>query len=106
MAALNWCNFRKDRVVCSSAGAKSLGFSGPSPANFQPILDCFIPDFKLKKEDSENIKFASDQTWSGLFLWGGGGRTPGTERDKTSFSPQICKVLAWLEESKQKNESC
>ena len=23
--------------------------------NFQPILDCFIPTFKLKYEDSENI---------------------------------------------------
>ena len=25
-------------------------------SNFQPILDCFIPNFKLKYEDSENIK--------------------------------------------------
>ena len=24
--------------------------------NFQPILDCFIPNFKLKYENSENIK--------------------------------------------------
>ena len=25
-------------------------------ANFQPILDCFIPNVKLKYEDSKNIK--------------------------------------------------
>ena len=24
--------------------------------NFQPILNCFIPNFTLKYEDSENIK--------------------------------------------------
>ena len=52
MAALNWCIFQKNRVVCSSAGSKSLGFSRHSSTNFQPILDCFIPDFKLKYEDS------------------------------------------------------
>ena len=55
MAVINLCIFRKNRVVCSSAGVKSLGFSGPSSANFQLILDCFIPDFKWKYEDSENI---------------------------------------------------
>ena len=27
-----------------------------SRQNCQPILDCFIPNFKLKYEDSENIK--------------------------------------------------
>ena len=56
MAALNWCIFRKNWVVCSSAGPKSLGFSSHCSANVQPILDCFIPDFKLNYEDSENIK--------------------------------------------------
>ena len=25
-------------------------------ANIQPILDCFIPNVKLKYEDSENVK--------------------------------------------------
>ena len=29
---------------------------GHCSANFQPILDCFIPNFKLKCKDSENIK--------------------------------------------------
>ena len=35
---------------------KILAFSGHLLATFQPILDCFIPMFKLKYEDSENIK--------------------------------------------------
>ena len=43
-------------VVCSSAGPKILAFGSHSSANFQPILDCFISNFKLKCEDSENIK--------------------------------------------------
>ena len=48
--------FSKNRVVCLSAGPKILPFGSYSSANFQTILDCFIPDFKLKyEEDSENI---------------------------------------------------
>ena len=77
MATLNWCMFRKDRVVCSSAGAKSFSFSGPSSARFQPILDCFISDFKLKHKDSENLKadrvstvvFNLHQIKHGAFSW-------------------------------------
>ena len=38
----------------SSAGPEILGFV--SSANFQPILDCFIPNFESKYGDSENIK--------------------------------------------------
>ena len=56
MAALNWCIFWKNLVVCSSAGPKILAFGIHCLANFQPILDCFIPNFKMKYEDSENIK--------------------------------------------------
>ena len=56
MAALNWCIFWKDLVVCSSAGPKILAFGSDCLANFQPILDCFMPNFKMKYEDSENIK--------------------------------------------------
>ena len=57
MAALNWCIFRKlNLVVCSSSGPKILVFGSHCSANFQPILDCFIPNFKLRYEDSENIK--------------------------------------------------
>ena len=56
MAALNRCIFPKNLVVCSSAGPKILAFGSHCSANFKPILDCFIPNFKLKYEDSENIK--------------------------------------------------
>ena len=49
-------HFLKNLVICSSAGPKILAFGSHCSANFQPILDCFIPNFKLKHEDSENIK--------------------------------------------------
>ena len=48
-------HFSKNLVVCSSAGAKILVFGSHCSANFQPTSDCFIPNFKLKYEDSENI---------------------------------------------------
>ena len=40
----------------SLSGPKILVFSSHSPANSQPILDCSIPNFKFKYENSENIK--------------------------------------------------
>ena len=40
----------------SSVGPQILAFGSYSTANFQPILDCFIPNFKLTYQDSENIK--------------------------------------------------
>ena len=42
----------------SSKKSGWLSSEGPEycSANFQPILDCFIPNFKLKYEDSENVK--------------------------------------------------
>ena len=40
----------------SLAGPEILSFGNHSWANFRPILDCFIPNFNLKYEDSENIK--------------------------------------------------
>ena len=46
----------KNLVVCSSVGRKILTFSSHCSADFQSILDCFIPNFKLKYEDSDNIK--------------------------------------------------
>ena len=49
-------HFSKNLVVCSSAGPKISAFGSHCSANFQPILDCFIPNFKLTYEDSENIK--------------------------------------------------
>ena len=39
-----------------SAGLEMLAFINYFWANFKPILDCFIPNFRLKYEDSENIK--------------------------------------------------
>ena len=56
MAALNEYIFRKNWAVFSSVGPKILAFGSHSSANFQPTLDCFIPNFKLKYEDSEDIK--------------------------------------------------
>ena len=38
----------------SSVGPEILVFSSHCSANFQPILDCFMPN--VKYEDSENIK--------------------------------------------------
>ena len=53
MAALNFSK-RSDRR--SSAVPEILTFVSHCSGNFQPILDCFLPNFKLKYEDSENIK--------------------------------------------------
>ena len=58
MAALNWCIFRKNRVVCHQGGFEILTFDSHCSANFQPILDYFIPKFKLEYDDLENIKTA------------------------------------------------
>ena len=53
MATLNSYIFRKNRA---STGSETLAFGSQCSANFQPILDCFIPKFKLKYDDLENIK--------------------------------------------------
>ena len=55
MAALNRCIFSRKSGQLSAAGPKRLGFGSYCSVNFQSILDCFIPNFKLKYEDSENI---------------------------------------------------
>ena len=49
-------HFLKKLGVCSSAGTKILAFGSHCLVNFQPILDCFIPNFKMKYQDSEKIK--------------------------------------------------
>ena len=62
----------------SSAGPEILAFVSHCLANFQPILDCFIQNFKLKYEDSENVKADrintvvsnSHQTNRRAFYWG------------------------------------
>ena len=56
MAALNWYIFRKKSGRLSSRGPEILIFGTHCSANFQPILDCFIPKFKLEYDDVENIK--------------------------------------------------
>ena len=56
MAAFKSVHFSKILSVRSSAGPKILAFGSHCPANFQPILDCFIPNLKLKYWVSENIK--------------------------------------------------
>ena len=56
MATLNWCIFEKKTGRLSLAGPKILAFGSHSMANFQSVLDYFIPNFKLKHEDLENIK--------------------------------------------------
>ena len=59
MAAFKSVHFSKNLVVCSSTGPKILAFSSHYSTNFQPILDCFMPNFKLKYRDLENIKSRS-----------------------------------------------
>ena len=40
----------------SSASSEILAFGSHCAVNIQPILNCFIPNFKLKCEDSQNIE--------------------------------------------------
>ena len=40
----------------SSTGSEILAFGSHCSANFQPILDCFVPKFKLKYDNLENIQ--------------------------------------------------
>ena len=56
MAALNKCIFSKKSGRLSSVGPEILAFISRCLIDFQPILDCFIPNFELKYEYSENIK--------------------------------------------------
>ena len=49
-------DFSKKSGHLSSTGSEILTFGSHCSANFQPILDCFIPKFKLKYNDLENMK--------------------------------------------------
>ena len=49
-------HFSKKSGRLSSTGSEILTFGSHCLANFQPILDCFIPKFKLEYDDLENIK--------------------------------------------------
>ena len=70
----------------SSARAEIQAFVSHCSANFKPILDCFIPHYKLKYEDSENVNadrvntvvFNLHQIKRGAFFFG----TPGTRCTK------------------------
>ena len=49
-------HFSKKTGCLSLAGFENLVFGSHFMMNFQPVLLCLIPNFKLKYEDSENIK--------------------------------------------------
>ena len=56
--------FSKKLGRLSSTGSEILSFGKHyhCSANFQPILDCVIPKFKLEYDDLENIKTDSPNT--------------------------------------------
>ena len=56
MAALNLYIFLGKIGSSVINGFRNFSFGSHCSANFQPILDCFIPKFKLKYDDLENIK--------------------------------------------------
>ena len=49
-------HFSKKLGRLLSVGHEILAFASHCSVNFQPILNCFKPNFKLKHEDSQNIK--------------------------------------------------
>ena len=49
-------HFSKKSGRLSSVGPEILALVSHCSANFQPIMDCFIPNFKLKYDDPDNIK--------------------------------------------------
>ena len=81
---LKLVHFSKRSGCLSSTGSEILNFGSHCLANFQPILDCFIPKFKLEYGVLENIKtdrvtnavvFNLNQTFKVVFFW-----TPGRLR--------------------------
>ena len=72
---LQWTLIKQYRVVCHQrVRPEILALCRHCSAKFQPIFDCFIPNFKLKYPDSENIKtdcvvvFKLHQTEKRLFV--------------------------------------
>ena len=59
---LKLVHFSKKSSRLSSTGSEILTFGSHCSANFQQILDCFIPKFKLEYDDLENIKTGSVNT--------------------------------------------
>ena len=74
---LKFVRFSKKLGRLSSTGSEILTFGSHCSANFQPILDCFIPNFKLEYDNLENIKtdrvntvvlnLTSNQTFEDIF---------------------------------------
>ena len=56
MTVLRLMHFLKNSGRLSSRSPEILAFSGHYSANFQLILDCFVPNVNLKFEDWENIE--------------------------------------------------
>ena len=54
--SLKLVHFSKKSGRPSSTGSEILTFGSHCSANFQPILDCFIPKFKLEYDNLESIK--------------------------------------------------
>ena len=59
---LKLVHFSKTSSRLSSTGSEILTFGSHFSANFQPILDCFVPKFKLEYDDLENITTDSVNT--------------------------------------------
>ena len=59
---LKLVHFSKKSGRLSSTSSEILIFGSHCSANFQPILDCFIPKFKLEYDDLEIIKTDSVNT--------------------------------------------
>ena len=67
--------WKKNHFICSSAGPKILAFGtgSHSSANFQPILDCFIPKYENSESRSLSTYIKSNVGCDYFFLGGGGG---------------------------------
>ena len=95
--------FSKELGRLSSAGPEIIAFGSQFPGKFQPIFDCFIPNFKLKYEDSENIKadrvntvffqFTSNQTEK---RFGTSGRFFGSYPRNRKHMRDFQKNVHWL----------
>ena len=59
---LKLVHFSKKSGRLSSTGSEILTCGSHCSANFQPIVDCFIPKFKLEFDDLENMKTDSVNT--------------------------------------------
>ena len=89
MAALNFSKKKPGRL--STTGLDILAFGSHFSANFQPILDCFIPNFKLKYEDSEDIKADRVNTVVSTYIKSNVGRFLGHQVEFDKFFPKSPK---------------